>query len=151
MLNRVMLSTLSLTTLTCVVTWPVHAIAAIGPQSESSRTSIQLSSGVLTPTPLVNAPPFVEQPADDLSGLMITGCSQMGSGGPQVCLQWLGDALTTCLEWGDESVITACMQRGNASGGVSSGDSQDGIYESSSAGHPSSQSDWGFSLEFILQ
>lgn len=140
MLNRVMLSTISLTTVAVVVTWPLTATALIRPLSESNRASIQLSNGVL------NHDPFVEQPSDDLSGLMITGCSQMGSGGPQVCLQWLGDALTTCLEWGNESVITACMQKGNPPGdGTEEGE------ESNSAGHHSSRTDWGFSLDFTLQ
>ncbi|MEM9214526.1 MAG: hypothetical protein AAGD25_09290 [Cyanobacteria bacterium P01_F01_bin.150] len=143
MLNRVMLSSISsVTTLACVLAWPLTATAVLRPVSGSHQasTSIQLSSGFLNPDP------FVEQPADDLSGLMITGCSQVGSGGPQVCLQWLGDALSTCLEWGDEAVVTACMQKGTTS---SEGD--EGGYESDSAGRSSSQTDWGFSVEFTLQ
>ena len=148
MLNRIMLSTMSLATLTIVVTWPITATAMIRPLSTSEATSgatsratsIQLSSGHF------NNSQFTDQSSDDLSGLMITGCSHFGSGGPQVCLQWLGDALTTCLEWGDDSVITACMQKGKAI------DEEDGGgYTTSSAGQNTSQNDWGFSLEFTLQ
>ena len=140
MLKRVMLPTISLTTLVVVATWPLAATALIRPLSASNPASVQLSNSVL------NHDPFVEHPSDDLSGLMLTGCSQMGSGGPQVCLQWLGDALTTCLEWGNESVVTACMQRGNAPG---EGAEED--YDSNSTGHHSSRNDWGFSLGFTLQ
>ena len=140
MLNRIMLSAMSLATLTVAVTWPVTAAnAMIRPLSPSSQSSIQFSNG------LFNHGQFVERPSDDLSGLMITGCSQFGTEGPQVCLQWLGDALSTCLEWGEESVITACMQKGN-----SPGEDPEEDYGVSSA-QSTSRNDWGFSLEFTLQ
>lgn len=137
MLNRVMLSTISLATLTCVVTWPLTTVA-MRPLSTTNHASVQFSNGQF------NNGQFTEQPSDDLSGLMVTGCSQIGSGGPQVCLQWLGDALTTCLEWGEESVVTACMQKGRTD------DEAEDSYESSRADN-TSRNDWGFSLEFTLQ
>ena len=146
MVNRVMLSSISsLTTLVCVATWPLTAAAAIRLISSSShQASVQLSSVFLNPDP------FLEQPADDLSGLMITGCSHVGiagADGPEVCLQWLGDALTTCLEWGNEAVVTACMQKGRDPGEPSA---EEG-YGPSNAGQSSARTDWGFSLEFTLQ
>lgn len=139
MLNRAMLSTVSLTVLTVVVNCAPSAIAMRRPLSGSSQASIQLSNSFASD-------PFVDPASDDLSGLMITGCSQFGSAGPQVCLQWLGDALTTCLEWGDESVVTACMQKGNPS----NEDVEEGYAASSASSNPS-RTDWGFSVEFTLQ
>lgn len=133
MLNRVILSALSIATLTCaVVEAPARAVVD---SNRASYTSLQLSNESFHN-------PFVEEPSDSLSGLMITGCSQFGGSGPQVCLQWLGDALTTCLEWGDESIITACMQKGQTS---------DENYESSQANTDPVRNDWGFSVEFTLQ
>lgn len=136
MLNRAMLSTLSLTVLTVAV-WAPNAIAMRRPLSHPSQTSLQFSNGFASD-------PFVDPASEELGGLMITGCSQFGSAGPQVCLQWLGDALTTCLEWGNESIVTACMQKGHPS----DEEVEEG-YATSSAS--SSRTDWGFSVEFTLQ
>ena len=135
MLNRVILSTLSIATLTCAVVGTPFRSAAIGSPNSASYTSLQLSNEAFHN-------PFVEDSSDSLNGLMITGCSQFGGSGPQVCLQWLGDALTTCLEWGDESIITACMQKGQTS---------DEDYETSQANSDPARNDWGFSVEFTLQ
>lgn len=135
MLNRVILSTLSIAALTfAAVGTPSHAATTNG-SNRGSYTSLQLSNEAFHN-------PFVEDSSDSLNGLMITGCSQFGSSGPQVCLQWLGDALTTCLEWGDESIITACMQKGQTS---------DEDYEASRANADPVRNDWGFSVEFTLQ
>ena len=151
MLNRIILSTISLTTLTVVVTWPVAAVGRIHPLSPPSQASIQFSNGQFNNGQFMNNgqfshDPFTEQPSDDLSGLMITGCSQLGSGGPQVCLQWLGDALTTCLEWGEDAIVTACMQKGD-----SPEEELEESYTTSSTRQDPSGNDWGFSVELTLQ
>lgn len=140
MLNRIMLSAISLTTLTAVVAWPASTFGMMRPLSASNHASIQFSNGQF------NNGQFTDQSSDDLSGLMVTGCSQFSNGGPQVCLQWLGDALTTCLEWGDDAVVTACMQKGRTPGDDSEGD-----YAASSASQSTSRNDWGFSVELTLQ
>ena len=135
MLNRIMLSTISLTTFTALVAWPASTFGMMRPLSASNHASIEFSNGQ-----------FTDQSSDELSGLTITGCSQFSNGGPQVCLQWLGDALTTCLEWGDDAVVTACMQKGRTPGD----DSEEG-YAASSANQSTSRNDWGFSVELTLQ
>ena len=127
MLNHFMLPTISLTAVASLVLWPLKAPAIMRPLSSSNYASIQFVDGQ-----------FRGDGAEAINGLMLTGCSQLGGEGPQVCLQWLGDDLTTCLEWGSGAIVTACMQR--------SDDSED----DDKARHTSGD-DWGFSLELTIQ
>lgn len=41
----------------------------------------------------------------------LTGCSPLGNSETLVCLGWVGDALTTCLQWGDIRAIAACVRQ----------------------------------------
>lgn len=41
----------------------------------------------------------------------LTGCSPLGDSAALVCLGWVDDALTTCLQWGEFTAIAACIRR----------------------------------------
>jgi hypothetical protein len=41
----------------------------------------------------------------------LTGCSPLGNSETLVCLGWVGDALTTCLQWGEIRAIAACVRQ----------------------------------------
>ena len=41
----------------------------------------------------------------------LTGCSPLGDSPALVCLGWVDEALTTCLQWGELTAIAACIRR----------------------------------------
>lgn len=41
----------------------------------------------------------------------LTGCSPLGDSHTLVCLGWVEDALTTCLQWGEIRAIAACIRQ----------------------------------------
>ena len=41
----------------------------------------------------------------------LTGCSPLGDSSALVCLGWVDEALTTCLQWGELAALAACIRR----------------------------------------
>jgi len=71
-----------------------------------------------------------------IGGLELTGCTPVNGDDTALCFQWLGDALTTCLDWKKTASITACI--GQTSGFP--------LFQNDN----SHLTDWGFSLDIHL-
>ena len=41
----------------------------------------------------------------------LTGCSPLGNSMALICLGWVGNTLTTCLQWGNITAIATCINR----------------------------------------
>lgn len=41
----------------------------------------------------------------------LTGCSQLADPLALLCMGWLDEELTTCLQWGEHTAIAACFRR----------------------------------------